>query len=127
MDMEKLLKAFYEVIIDEVNRNEEFSNKLKKILLENVKIEKNKSKTKGKKRVLLEKDVLINPYDILIEGKEVLENKLREVELQDLKNIVEYYSMDPSKSFKRWRKKERLIDLILEVSTLRVNKGNAFR
>lgn len=125
MDMEKLLKEFCEVIIEEINKNEEFSNKVKKILVENTKIEKDKLKTK--KKVLSEKDILINPYEILLEGTEVLENKLSKLELQDLKNIVEYYSMDPSKSFKRWRKKERFINFILEVSILRANKGNAFR
>lgn len=127
MDMEKLLKDFCEVIIEEINKNEEFSNKVKKILVENIKIEKDKLKTKKKKKVLSEKDILINPYKILLEGTEFLENKLSKLELQDLKNIVEYYSMDPSKSFKRWRKKERFINLILEVSILRANKGNAFR
>ena len=127
MDMEKLLKDFCEVIIEEINKNEEFSNKVKKILVENIKIEKDKLKTKKKKKVLSQKDILINPYEILLEGTEVLENKISKLELQDLKNIVEYYSMDPSKSFKRWRKKERFINLILEVSILRANKGNAFR
>lgn len=125
MEMEKLLKEFCEVIIEEINKNEEFSNKVKKILVENIKIEKDK--LKKKKKVLSEKDILINPYEILLEGTEVLENKISKLELQDLKNIVEYYSMDPSKSFKRWRKKERFINLILEVSILRANKGNAFR
>ncbi len=127
MDMDKLIKEFYEVIIEESKKNKEFSNRLQKVLLDNVKTEKNKGKTKGKKNLLSEKDILINPYELLLEGKEVLVNKLKEVELQDLKNIVNYYSMDPSKSFKRWRKRERFINLILEVSALRTNKGNAFR
>ena len=126
MDMDKLIKEFYEVIIEESKKNKEFSNRLQKVLLDNVKTEKNKGKTKGKKNLLSEKDILINPYELLLEGKEVLVNKLKEVELQDLKNIVNY-SMDPSKSFKRWRKRERFINLILEVSALRTNKGNAFR
>lgn len=127
MEIEKLLKEFCEVIIKESKANEDFSNKLKKVLIENSTLEKKEVKTKKKKTVLSEKDILINPYDVLLVGEEVLENKLKELELIDLKNIIAYYAMDPSKSFQRWRKKERLIKLILEVSNLRLNKGNSFR
>jgi len=127
MEMEKLLKEFYEVVIEESKANEEFSRKLKKVFLDNLSVEKKESKPKKKKNTLVEKDILINPYDVLLEGKEVLENRLKKLELIDLKNIINYYAMDPSKAFQRWRKKERFIELILEVSNLRLNKGNAFR
>lgn len=49
------------------------------------------------------------------------------LEVSDLKDIIKFYEMDNTNSCNRWKKKERLVNYIVDVSKSRVNRGNAFR
>jgi hypothetical protein len=52
---------------------------------------------------------------------------LEGLELDQLKDIVSQYAMDPSKLALKWKRPERLIDLICSVAEQRARKGDAFR
>ena len=71
------------------------------------------------------------PFDVfqvfLAEGEEGLRQRLAGLELKALKGIVGRHGFDPSNLAQKWRKKEKLIDLILERVTARSEKGRVFR
>lgn len=61
------------------------------------------------------------------EGEGALRQRLETLELKALKGIVGRHGFDPSNLAQRWRKKEKLIDLILERVAARSEKGRVFR
>lgn len=67
-------------------------------------------------------------FDIFAEGgAQALRNRLEPLELRALKRIIAKHSFDSSKLADKWRKKERLINLILERVTARTEKGEVFK
>ena len=119
--MEKKLKEIFKIILDEVESNEEFKNKIYKVL-EN---EKSTVKKKSKKKVVIEPK--LNPQKVILEGESNLVDKLTSLEISDLKDIIKFYEMDNTNSSSRWKKKDRLINYIVDVTKSRVGRGNAFR
>ena len=119
--MEKKLKEIFKIILDEVESNEEFKNKIYKAL-EN---EKSTVKKRSKKKVVIEPK--LNPQEVILEGESNLVDKLTSLEIGDLKDIIKFYEMDNTNSSSRWKKKDRLINYIVDVTKSRVSRGNAFR
>ena len=119
--MEKKLKEIFKIILDEVESNGEFKNKIYKVL-EN---EKSTVKKKSKKKVVIEPK--LNPQEVILEGESNLVDKLTSLEIGDLKDIIKFYEMDNTNSSSRWKKKDRLINYIVDVTKSRVGRGNAFR
>jgi hypothetical protein len=71
---------------------------------------------------------LLDPVQIAGEhGDEVLRGRLSQLSLEQLKDIVADYGMDPGKLVLKWKSPERIIDRIIEVSIARSRKGDAFR
>lgn len=48
------------------------------------------------------------------EGEEALKEKLASLELVDLKKLIVKHGFDPAKIAAKWRKKEKLVNFILE-------------
>ena len=119
--MEKKLKDLFKVILEEVECNEEFKNKIYKVLEEG-----NNNAKRPRKRNLIIKPKL-NPLEVILEGERILMDKLLTLEISDLKDIIKFYEMDNTNSSSRWRKKERLVNYIVDVSKSRISRGNAFR
>lgn len=118
--MEKKLKELFNVIMEEMKTNDEFKKKIEDILGG-----EDKPKKKVKKKVIIE--AKLNPLLLISNSEMELRNKLSELEVIDLKNIIKFYEMDNTNSCSRWKKKDRLINYIIDVSKSRVNRGNAFR
>jgi hypothetical protein len=60
------------------------------------------------------------------DGKEALLEKLNQLDLNSLKKIVSQHGFDQSKLAIKWRKKEPLINLIIDRVVARSNKGKVF-
>ena len=119
----KMITALHSVldaVVDEAENNEDFASKLEQAFTGNP-----SSKIK-KERVRRRQKPVLNPLD-MIEDMNALDAKLHTLSVDQLKDIVSVYSMDPSRRALQWRKPERLIALILDVSQNRLAKGNAFR
>ena len=101
--------------------NEEFKNKIYKVLEEG----NNNAKRSRKKNVIIKPK--LNPLEVILEGERILMDKLLTLEISDLKDIIKFYEMDNTNSSSRWRKKERLVNYIVDVSKSRISRGNAFR
>jgi hypothetical protein len=60
-------------------------------------------------------------------GEETLRHKLGLLDLRSLIRIVRQHGFDPSKLAEKWKKKERLVNLILERVSARSDKGKVFK
>lgn len=80
-----------------------------------------------KKKKTEEPPIDFDIFQIFAEGGEpALRQKLKTVELKTLKGIVRQQGFDPSKLAEKWRKKERLLNLIIERVSARSDKGRVF-
>ena len=107
--MEKKLKELFNVIMEEMKTNDEFKKKIEVVLGG-----EDKPKKKVKKKVIIE--AKLNPLLLISNSEMELRNKLSELEVIDLKNIIKFYEMDNTNSCSRWKKKDRLINYIIDVS-----------
>ena len=81
------------------------------------------------KEVVLEgeSEVDINPITIFTEsGEDGLLNALNPLSIEELINIIKKFGFDPSRKSYRWRKKERLIDLIVQRIKSSTSRGDVF-
>ncbi len=60
-------------------------------------------------------------------GEPALRKQLEPLEIKILKGIIAKNSFDPPKLTQKWRKKDRLVDFIVERVTVRSKKGQVFR
>jgi hypothetical protein len=69
----------------------------------------------------------IDPFTTYRADPSALQPALQTLDIEQLKDIVSQYAMDPRKLALKWRTPDRLIDLIVEVVNQRSRKGEAFR
>lgn len=125
-NIKKNMKALFDLIVDEAEKNEKFAESLSKIFSD----ETSKKRTKdniGEKRATNRRDKAVLDPIKLAEDGELTADMLSSLTEKELKDIVADYGMDPSKLAMKWRDKERLIQMILDTSFRRASKGDAFR
>ncbi|WP_449444032.1 hypothetical protein [Ureibacillus acetophenoni] len=146
------LTQLLEVILHEMDSNKEFAEKIRGIFnadeqSDQISGDWNRTEDRGlstedaannentatsstipKKRSRKRNAALFNPETILEEqGESVLLESLNQLEVDQLKDIVSEFGMDPGKRVMRLRKKEKFISHIVDVVNHRVQKGKAFR
>jgi hypothetical protein len=70
---------------------------------------------------------VLDPVQLARQGDEILRLELGKLDLEQLRDIVADFGMDPGKLVLKWRDPERVIERIVEVARGRAQKGNAFR
>ncbi len=70
---------------------------------------------------------MLDPVQLVRSGEQVLRSNLEKLTLDQLRDIVAEYGMDPSRLVMKWNTPERVIDRIVEISIARAHKGDAFR
>lgn len=70
---------------------------------------------------------VLDPVLTARDGEQALRLRLAKLSLEQLKDIVAEFGMDPGKLVLRWRSPEKIIDRIVEISVPRAHKGDAFR
>lgn len=140
----KLLRALAEAVIDEASKNAAFAKKIAAILhgesdvnvasqsadkaATKVPAESAGVKAPPAKRAGNRRDpAVLNPIEIATQGEEELTLRLNELDEKQLKDIIADYGMDRTKLAMKWRKKERLVNFIVERALARASKGDAFR
>jgi hypothetical protein len=68
-----------------------------------------------------------DPVVVARDGEDILRARLTELSLEQLKDIVAEFGMDPGKLVLKWKSPEKVIDRIVEISVPRSQKGDAFR
>lgn len=69
----------------------------------------------------------LDPIQVVRDGELTLRNALEKLSLEQLRDIVAEYGMDPGRLVMKWVTPERIINRIVEMSVARAHKGNAFR
>ncbi|EDN69114.1 hypothetical protein BGP_3912 [Beggiatoa sp. PS] len=80
-----------------------------------------------KKNRTIDTPVDFDVFNVFAEGGEpTLRKKLELLEIKTLKSIITKNRFDPSKLAQNWRKKDRLIDMIVEKVIERNRRGQVF-
>ena len=140
MDLRGLLRDLADVVSHEAERNVEFGERLQSVLTsvasrDSVTVSAAGTSTtvtrpgrastrRASKR---RSPAILDPVALAANGEEALRARLAPLRLDQLKDIVADYGMDYDKLAMRWRKADRVIDRIVEVSINRAHKGDAFR
>ena len=70
---------------------------------------------------------LVDPLTAIQSGQQQLRNQLAPLDLEQLRDVMADYRMDPSKLAMKWKDRERVIDHIVATAVERGQKGDAFR
>jgi hypothetical protein len=128
MSIKKILSALMQVVADEVERNPEFRSRIEVALnidpaVAQQKLATGEKKRKGGRRT----PAVIDPVELARHGESALRAQLAGLDLEQLRDIVAEYGMDPGKLVMKWKDSNRIIDRIVELSLGRATKGDAFR
>jgi len=122
-----ILLALARAIADECDVNAPFRLKIEEVLQP-----KRERKSPAKEAFAAQRrgrraPAVLDPIEVIHNGFWALRRRLEDLDLEQLKDIVAQYGMDPSKLVMKWKDRERVIERILDVSQSRSTKGDAFR
>ena len=130
MNLRKTLSQLVTVITDEAAKNESFRANLERALgMNSGKVDRVQSPTpigkarKGGRRT----PAVFDPVELAKKGEDALRTELATLNLEQLRDIVAQYGMDPGKLVMKWKDTQRVIDRIVELALARATKGDAFR
>lgn len=135
MSLRNTLNRLIRVVIEETERNSDFEaalndalgsapSKRKPSKAEVLSQEEDGEVKRGKNR---RAPAALDPVQVARNGEPTLRSALEKLSLEQLRDIVAEYGMDPGRLVMKWNTPERVIDRIVEMSIARAHKGNAFR
>ncbi len=135
MSLRNTLNRIVRVVIEEAERNPDFEAALNNALGSNPSKRKPSSpeeldpveygETKrGRNR---RAPAALDPVQVVRDGESALRTALENLSLEQLRDIVAEYGMDPGRLVMKWTAPTRVIGRIVEMSIARAHKGNAFR
>lgn len=130
MKVRSKLLQLAKVIADQAERDPEFAQRLSEVLEmdEYTSPDNARSATATAARPKHRRPpAALDPIAIARQGEDILRSRLNELSLEQLKDIVADYGMDTGKLVMKWKRPERVIDRIVEISMSRAQKGDAFR
>lgn len=138
MNLRKVLIDIVQVVVDEAARNPEFNRRLEEVLgLSAVGGEERPARTRvratsagasaERRSKSRRSPAAVNPIDLAGEGEEQLRRRLATLTLDELKDVVADYGMDPGRLVMKWKSPVRVVERIVELSMSRARKGDAFR
>lgn len=123
MSLQHKLRALVDIVLEEAGHNPAFAEKLTVLLGEARPTEKIAGKRTGRRT-----PAILDPFAIMQEQGELsLREALRKLDLEQLRDIIAEYGMDPAKLAMKWKAADRVIDLVVSTAALRLTKGDAFR
>ena len=128
------LRNLAKVVSDEAARNPKFAERLW-VVFESA-MSKRSAKTipaarragsKTTRPANRRPESVLDPVALAAQGEAALRAELALLTLDQLKDIVADYGMDQGRLVMKWKKSNRVIDKIVEISIGRAHKGGAFR
>ncbi|WP_026841227.1 hypothetical protein [Citrifermentans bremense] len=129
MTLKQRLSALVSVIIEESDKNLAFRANVERALgidaSQDVRRPSVGMKTtqRGGRRTA----AVLDPVELARQGEGTLRSKICTLTLDQLRDIVAQYGMDPGKLVMKWKDTNRVVDRIVELALLRATKGDAFR
>ena len=134
MSLQKILRDLMKVVSDESERNPQFAERLQDVFqsamtprTEKQNLGGGGAASKTRRPANRRPPAVLDPISLAKQGEEALRAQLVPLTLEQLKDIVADYGMDPRKLVMKWKKPERIINEIIEISLSRAHKGDAFR
>ncbi len=135
MKLRKALQNFAKVIAEEAERNPQFEHRIREALGLPEDVGAGRRSKRGTRAAQAERTrgrhrrppAVLDPIQLAHEGEQVLRDQLLPLTLEQLKDIVADYGMDPGKLVMKWKLPDKIIDRIVEISIGRAQKGDAFR
>ena len=124
VELDDRLRAFMEIIIEEVRTNPRLAQRLRHVLGETT------DETYGRKttsRPHRRTPPTVDPFTLFEQGEDHLRQALGGLNLDQLKDVVAGYGMDRARLALRWKKPDRLVNLIVETVKIRSQKGEVFK
>lgn len=140
--LDKQLKKLFDLIREEAHRNPAFADRLAAIIggmPDLGAVADRPSQPRGRrssataapgletKRGNRRARALVDPITKIQEGDAALRKVLESLDLEQLRDVVADYRMDPSKLVMKWKDRERVIEHIISTAVSRGRKGDAFR
>ena len=135
MKLRNTLNRIVRVLIEEAERNPGFDAALKDAIGSD--LDKSKAPQKANSDKVDEGVVKrgknrraaasLDPVQLVRDGEAALRNALEGLSLEQLRDIVAEYGMDPGRLVMKWNTPERVIDRVVEMAVARAQKGSAFR
>lgn len=122
MNMKRTLNELVRVVVDEAERNPDFARRIEEALGLQEKPKKPTLSRASHRRA----PAALDPVELARQGEAALRARLAELNLEQLKDVVADYGMDPGKLVMKWKTADRIIDRIVEVSIGRARKGEGF-
>lgn len=125
MKLRTALQSLMRVVVDEAERNAEFAHKIESALGLEASVPSPLSSTS---RIARNRraPAVVDPISVAREGEQALRQRLESLSLEQLRDIVADYGMDPGKLVMKWKTPKRIIDRIVEYSLARAVKGDVF-
>ena len=134
MSLRTILRNFAKVVSDEAERNPKFAEELQVVFKRDIPIGPAKMATaasgegsKTGRPANRRPPAVLDPVTLALQGEEVLRAELSSLTLEQLRDIVADYGMDPGRLVMKWKTPNRVIDRIVEISINRAHKGDVFR
>ncbi len=112
-------KEVSNLIASEISNNEEFAQKMERIL-------KGETVAVTSKRRSRRSPAKLDPLHLLEMGEEILAKELEKLNVEELKDIVSEYGMDTSRLALKWKDRKRLELLIMDATKRKSSRGEAF-
>lgn len=122
MNTQKTLKALFNEILAEVERNDELRAKVEGVL--------GRSPTqasKPSKQAARRNPGRFDPMAVYRERSTDLAHRLDELNVEELKDLIAEHGMDRTKLAMKWKDRQRLVELITRTVESRAQKGDVFR
>lgn len=120
--MKRTLNELMRAVVDEAERNPEFARRIEEALGIQEKPKKPGLSRAAHRRA----PAALDPVELARQGEAALRARLASLDLEQLKDVVADYGMDPGKLVLKWKTADRIIDRIVEVSIGRARKGEGF-
>ena len=120
--MKRTLHELVRAVVDEAERNPEFARRIEEALG----IQEKQKKPVLSRAAHRRAPAALDPVELARQGEATLRARLSALDLEQLKDVVADYGMDPGKLVLKWKNADRIIDRIVEVSIGRARKGEGF-
>ena len=133
MNLRKALIDFVRAVADEAERNPDFAHRVAEALGWTVLKGKTLRDSRARSSVVGQRPKnrrpppVLDPIEIARRGESTLRAELAGLSIEQLKDIIAEFGMDPGKLVIKWKAPDRIIERIVETSMARAQKGDAFR
>jgi hypothetical protein len=132
MSLDTTLKKLFDVIRDEAKQNATFRDRLEQLLgtahlSSQISAVPSTIKSATQRRGNRRAPALVDPIADGDGGEVHVRERLAPLTLEQLRDVVADFRMDPTKLVMKWKDRQRVIDHIVSTAVGRRQKGDAFR